>query len=176
MTLILKSFICYINCQLFGNVFCGLELVDLCRGCLWLVFSNPVYGCVVCVTCYTQVHTYMLWHVCRLCVRDCKWDSVPFPGFFLILLFSMCLFFYHLHSRLQSLMWFQPAGGFTHAGCYNICLALVPGCTPCRRFVLMSWRKRSPEVMQPDQKRVLKCCLVHLGRARLVVLQSTAVY
>lgn len=114
MTLILKSFICYINCQLFGNVFCGLELVDLCRGCLWLVFSNPVYGCVVCVTCYTQVHTYMLWHVCQLCVRDCKWDSVPFPGFFLILLFSMCLFFYHLHSRLQSLMWFQPA----HHSCW----------------------------------------------------------
>lgn len=33
--------------------------------------------------------------------------------------------------------------------------------------------KRSPEVIEPDQKRVLKCCLVCLGRADLV-LESTA--
>lgn len=36
--------------------------------------------------------------------------------------------------------------------------------------------KRSPEVIQPDQKRVLKCCLVRLGRANPVVLEGTAVY
>lgn len=107
-------------------------------------------------------------------MRDCVCDySAPFPGF-LLLFFSMFLFFYHLHLCLQSLMWFQPAHHsrwwLQHLSGFGARVQAVP--TPCVDVA----EQQSPEVIQSDQKRVLKCCLVHLGRANLVVLESTAVY
>lgn len=99
---------------------------------------------------------------------------LPHSHVSLFLFFSMFLFFYHLHLCLQSLMWFQPAHHshwlLQHLSGFSARAQALP--TLCVDVA----EQQSPEVIQSDQKRVLKCCLVHMGRANPVVLESMAAF
>lgn len=68
-------------------------------------------------------------------------------------------------------MWFQPAHHSRWLLQHPSGFGARAQAVPALRVDVVA--KRSPEVIQPDQKRVLKCCLVRLGRANPVVLEST---
>lgn len=113
----------------------------------------------------THEHThscFSMW-AAFLCVPALGSNIIPRR--FHLLFFSSCLFYYDLHSRLPSKVWLEQSHHslwlLQHLSDFD---ARAQGVlTMC----VAGTKKSSPEVMQLDQKRDLKCCLVLLGWANL---------